>query len=82
MSQKQCAETQMNSNDLTKSANDPRPAAIPAQNPASQPHGTTQDQANEMESEGQAMKQGQNPLPARSQVTQMPRQKDEKRKTS
>lgn len=31
------------------------------QNPASQPHGTTQDQVNEMESEGQATKQGQSP---------------------
>ena len=33
------------------------------QNPASQPHGTTQDQINEMESEGQAMNQGQTPNP-------------------
>ena len=29
------------------------------QNPAAQPHGTTQDQVNEMESDGQATKQGQ-----------------------
>jgi hypothetical protein len=34
------------------------------ENPASQPHGTTQDQINEMESEGQAMKQGQSPNPS------------------
>jgi hypothetical protein len=30
----------------------------PAGNPASQPHGTTEDQVHEMESEGQAAKQG------------------------
>ena len=33
-------------------------------NPASQPHGTTQDQVKEMESEGQATKPGQIPSPA------------------
>ena len=33
-------------------------------NPASKPHGTTQDQVNEMESEGQAAKQGQSPSPS------------------
>lgn len=56
----------MNSNDIKKKTNDP-PArgGTPVQNPATQPHGTTQDQVNEMESEGQAAKQGQsrNPLP-------------------
>jgi len=36
----------------------------PSENPASQPHGTTQDQINEMESEGQATKQGQSPDPS------------------
>lgn len=51
----------MNSNDIKKNANDPPANATPGQNPASQPHGTTQDQVNEMESEGQATKQGQSP---------------------
>jgi hypothetical protein len=53
----------MNSNDMRKNANDPRTAATLVQNPASQPRGTTQDQVNEMESEGQATKQGQSPKP-------------------
>ena len=48
----------MNANDIKKNANDP------SENPASQPHGTTQDQVNEMESEGQATKQGQSPNPS------------------
>jgi acetyl esterase/lipase len=52
----------MNTND-EKSPNDRRAPSTPAQNPASQPHGTTQDQVNEMESEGQATKQGQSPEP-------------------
>ena len=67
----------MNSNDIKKNANESRTAAIPVQNPASQPHGTTQDQVNEMESEGQATKQGQRPqpIPARPQATPMPGQK-------
>jgi len=74
----------MNSNDIKKNANDPRAAATPVQNPASQPHGTTQDQVNEMESEGQATKQGQspNPSPPGTQAAQMPGQKDEKRNTT
>ena len=74
----------MNSNDIKKNANDPRAAGTPVQNPASQPHGTTLDQVNEMESEGQATKQGQspNPLPADSQANQMPGQKNEKRNTT
>ena len=73
----------MNSNDIKKNANDPRAAAIPVQNPASQPHGTTQDQVNEMESEGQAMKPGQSPNPSPgTQATPLPGQKDEKRNTA
>jgi hypothetical protein len=51
----------MNSNDIKKKTNDPPAAGTRVQNPASQPHGTTQDQVNEMESEGQATKQGQSP---------------------
>ena len=54
----------MNSNDIRKKTNDPPAAGSPGQNPASQPHGTTQDQVNEMESEGQATKQGQSPTPS------------------
>jgi hypothetical protein len=54
----------MSSNEIKKDANDPRAAATPVQNPASQPHGTTQDQVNEMESEGQATKEGQSPNPS------------------
>jgi hypothetical protein len=54
----------MSSNEIRKNANDPGAAATPVQNPASQPHGTTQDQVNEMESEGQATKQGQSPNPS------------------
>ena len=57
----------MNSNDLKKKTNDSPAAGPPVQNPASQPHGTTQDQINEMESEGQAMQQGQNPNPSPAQ---------------
>ena len=74
----------MNSNDIKKNANDPRAATAPVQNPASQPHGTTQDQVNEMESEGQATKQGQrpNPSPSTTQAIPMPGQKDEKRNTT
>lgn len=45
-------------------ANDPLPVATPVQNPAGLPHGTMQDQVNEMESEGQATKQGQSPFPS------------------
>jgi hypothetical protein len=40
-------------------SNDPPATAPPVETPASQPHGTTQDQVNEMESEGQATKPGQ-----------------------
>ena len=74
----------MNSNDIKKNANDPPAAATPVQNPAGQPHGTTQDQVNEMESEGQAMKPGQgpNPSPPGTQATPLPGQKDEKRNTA
>jgi hypothetical protein len=58
----------MNLNDMKKKTNDPSARTrTPVQNPASQPHGTTQDQINEMESEGQAMKQGQNPKPSPAQ---------------
>ena len=54
----------MNSNDIKKKTGDPHArAGAPVQNPATQPHGTTQDQVNEMESEGQATKQGQSPNP-------------------
>lgn len=72
----------MNSNNIKKNANNPPTAATPVQNTASLPHGTTQDQVNEMESEGQATKQGQspNPSPPGTQATPIPGQKDEKRK--
>ncbi len=53
----------MNSNHIKKT-DDPPAQAGTVQNPASQPHGTTQDQINEMESEGQATKQGQSPNPS------------------
>jgi hypothetical protein len=46
---------------MSKNANDPTAVATPVENPASQPHGTTQDQVDEMESEGQATKPGQHP---------------------
>ena len=59
---------------------DPLAATTPVQNPARLPHGTTQDQVNEMESEGQATKQGQrpDPSPPGTQATPTPGQKDEK----
>jgi hypothetical protein len=44
----------MNQTDIKGNSNDP----------ANQPHGTTEDQVNEMESEGQATKQGQEPNPS------------------
>jgi hypothetical protein len=74
----------MNSNDIKKNANDPPSAATPVQNPASQPHGTTQDQVKEMESEGQATKQGQSPSPSLpdTQAGPMPDQKEQKRNTT
>ena len=68
----------MNSNDSKKEdPNDPPAAVTPAQNPARQPHGTTQDQVNEMESEGQATKQGQSAStsPPDIQTTQVTGQK-------
>jgi hypothetical protein len=72
----------MNSNDIKKNVNDPPAAATPDQNPASQPHGSTQDQVNEMESEGQATKQGQSPNPSQSgtQATPTPSQKPDEHK--
>ena len=54
----------MNSNEIKKNANDPLAIVTSVQNPVSLPHGTTQDQVNEMESEGQATKQGQSPNPS------------------
>jgi hypothetical protein len=68
----------MNSNDSKKNANDPPAANTPVQNPASQPHGSTQDQVSEMESEGQATKQGQSPNPL--QATPMHSQKPDEHK--
>ena len=72
----------MNANAFKKNANDPTAADLPAQNPASQPHGTTQDQINEMESEGQATKQGQksSASPLRTQATVVRGQKPDKQK--
>jgi len=72
----------MNPNDLKKNANDASAAATPVQNPASQPHGSTQDQVNEMESEGQATKQGQSPTPSPldTQAAPMPGQKIDEHK--
>ncbi len=75
----------MNSNHKKKkkNANSPPADVSPVQNPASQPHGTTQDQVNEMESEGQATKPGQRPPSSPSpQTTPMPGRKDKKRKTT
>jgi hypothetical protein len=46
-------------NIIKKNPDDPTVAPTPTHNLATQPHGTTQDQINEMESEGQATKQGQ-----------------------
>jgi hypothetical protein len=57
-------EARMNSSEITTSGNDRRPTAMSAPNVASLPHGSTQDQVNEMESEGQATKQGQKPNPS------------------
>lgn len=70
-----------NPNVIKEDANDPAAAATPTQNPATQPHGTTQDQINEMESEGQATKQGQSSSvsPLRTQAAVVRGQKpDEK----
>lgn len=54
----------MSANVFKKKANDPTAAVLPAQDAATQPQDTTQDQINEMESEGQAMKQGQKSRPS------------------
>ena len=64
----------MNVNDIRKNANHKPAADTPVENPGGQPHGTTQDQVNEMESEGQATKQGQAPIPspATPGTTQLP----------
>jgi hypothetical protein len=72
----------MNANVVKKNANDPTSAATPAQNSASQPHSTTQDQINEMESEGQAMIQGQSssPSPLRTQAAVVRGQKPDEQK--
>jgi hypothetical protein len=73
----------MNSNDRKKEdSNNPSAAVAPVQSAASQPHGTTQDQVNEMESEGQAMKQGQSPQPSPkdTQATPMPGQRSNEHK--
>jgi hypothetical protein len=70
----------MNSKAVKKNTNDP-PAVTPSvRNPAGLPHGTTQDQINEMESEGQAATQGQRPNPSRprTEPTPMPSRKEEK----
>ena len=74
----------MNSNNIKKNANDPPAGLTPVQNPASQPHGTTQDQVKEMESEGQAAKQGQSPKPPPPdrQASSMRGQRVEKRSTT
>ena len=71
----------MNSNDI-KNASDSPTAGTPVQNPASQPHGSTQDQVSEMESEGQATKQGQspNPSPLGPEATPMRSQKPDEHK--
>jgi hypothetical protein len=72
----------MNANAFKKNADDPTAAGLPAQNPASQPHGTTQDQIDEMESEGQATKQGQksSASPLRTQATVVRGQKPDQQK--
>jgi hypothetical protein len=77
-----CPEAKMNSNDIKKNANDPLAPATPVKNPASQPHGTTEDQVNEMESEGQATKQGQSPnaSPLGHQITPRPGRKPDEHK--
>ena len=56
----------MNAKGIRKNANDRPAAGTPVQNAASQPRGTTQDQINEMESEGQATKAGQGSIPSTS----------------
>jgi hypothetical protein len=53
----------MNATDTGKNANELPAARTPAQNSASQRRSTTQDQINEMESEGQATKAGQGSTP-------------------
>jgi hypothetical protein len=70
----------VNSKAIKKNANDPLAVAASVRNPATLPHGSTQDQINEMESEGQAATQGQrpNPSPPPAQPTPMPSRKDEK----
>ena len=72
----------MNANVSKKNANDPTAAGLPAQNAPSQPHDTTQDQINEMVSEGQAMKQGQKsgPSPRRTEATVARGQRPEEQK--
>ena len=54
----------MNSSEITTSGNDRRPIGTAAPNVANLPRGSTLDQINEMESEGQATKQGQKPNPS------------------
>lgn len=71
----------MHSDDVKKNANAPPAAAKTVAIPVGLPHGTTQDQTNEMESEGQATKPGQPPAPATSGVKAppVPGRKDENR---
>jgi hypothetical protein len=55
------------------------------QNPARLPHGTTKDQVNEMENEGQAIKPGQEPNRSPSDdhaIVKPGQKKDEKRDTT
>jgi hypothetical protein len=67
----------MTSNNIKENANDPPADPTPAENPTTQPHGTTQDQVAEMESEGQAPKPGQPaPSPPGAGATSKPDQKD------
>jgi hypothetical protein len=60
----------------------PRTAPHLFRTPASQARGTKQDQANEMESEGQAMKQGRSPnvSPPGTQATPTPGRKSDEHK--
>jgi hypothetical protein len=69
----------MNPNDIKKNANDESAAATPVQNPARQPHGSTQDQISEMESEGQ-QSQSRNPSPPGTRLTPLPRQQSDEQK--
>jgi hypothetical protein len=57
-------QARMNSSEIAANVNDCRPTATPAPNIACLPHGSTEDQVNDTESEGQATKQSQKSDPS------------------